>query len=291
MYFDCNPLSLMKTKRFCGFPRGWLSWAVVLLGAVPNFSLAQSSQPLITSIRPEGTNVVVLASVPPGFQRLTLEGRARFGAGAWTPVAVTQVNGAAASVTFRVPCAKQVELLRLRADTHQALPASFYGGTNSFLGPPTNSVPSPIGAGLDGGPVGPGAAPTTPSPRAVVESDIWKLDGDRLFFFNQYRGLQVINISNPDLATVQGTLALPAAGEQMYLADSNHVVLLARNGCVFGTDESQVIVVSVSNGLPQVVTNLVLGGYIQESRMVGTALYVASQTYRPMPGTTNSTWE
>jgi len=63
--------------------------------------------------------------------------------------------------------------------------------------------------------------------------------------------LQVIDISNPDLATVRGTLALPAAGEQMYLADSNHVVLLARNGCVFGTDESQVIVVSVSNGLPQ----------------------------------------
>src|SRR5439155_9372030 len=225
-----NPLKLMKTKQVCGFIRRWLPWTVVLLGAAPNLSLGQSGQPVITSIRPEGTNVVVVASVPPGFQRLTLEGRARFGSGAWAPVAVTQMNGAAASVTFRVPCARQVELLRLRADTQQALPASFYGGTNFFLGPPTNSVPSPIGTGIDGGPVGPGAGPTDTSPRAVVESDIWKLDGDRLFFFNQYRGLQVINISKPDLATVQGTLALPAAGEQMYLADSNHVVLLARNG-------------------------------------------------------------
>ena len=128
MYFDCNPLSLMKTKQVCGFIRRWLPWTVVLLGAAPNLSLGQSGQPVITSIRLEGTNVVVLASVPPGFQRLTLEGRARFGSGAWAPVAVTQVNGAAASVTFRVPCDKQVELLRLRADTQQALPASFYGG-------------------------------------------------------------------------------------------------------------------------------------------------------------------
>ena len=36
----------------------------------------------------------------------------------------------------------------------------------------------------------------------------------------------------------------------MYLVDSNHVALLARNGCVFGTDESQVILVAISNGLP-----------------------------------------
>src|SRR6266851_3375263 len=119
----------MKTKHACGFVRCWLSWAVVLVGAAPNLSFGQSSQPVITSIRPEGTNVVVLASVPAGFQRLTLEGRARFGAGSWAPVAVTQVTGAASSVTFRVPCSKQVELLRLRADTQQALPASFYGGT------------------------------------------------------------------------------------------------------------------------------------------------------------------
>jgi hypothetical protein len=142
--------------------------------------------------------------------------------------------------------------------------------------------------------MGPGdATPGTAadSTREVVESDIWQLDGDTLYFFNQYRGLQVIDITNPDSAKVRGTLALPAAGERMYLAGSNHVVLLARTSCSYNSDESQVLIVAVSNGLPRVVKSLPVPGWIQESRMVGTALYVASQTYRPISGTTNTTWE
>jgi len=282
----------MKTKPVCGFVHCRLvPWAVVLLCAVPKLSLAQPSQPVITAIRLEATNVVVSVSVPLGIQRVTLESRARFGAGAWAPAAVAQVDGAAGPVTFRLPCARQLELLRARADTQQALPAAFYVGTNAFWGPPTNSAASPVGLDPGNNPVRSGPTQTDNSTRAVVESDIWELSGDTLYFFNQYRGLQVIDISNPDVATLRGTLDLPAAGEQMYLTGSNHVVLLARNGCAYGTDESQVVVVAVSNGLPQVVTNLVLAGWIQESRMVGTALYVASQTYRPMPGSTNNTWE
>jgi hypothetical protein len=77
----------------------------------------------------------------------------------------------------------------------------------------------------------------------------------------------------------------------MYLADSNHVVLLARNGCGYFNDGSQIVIVGVTNGLPLAVTNLSIPGYLQESRMVGTALYVASQTYRPVEGSTNMTWE
>ena len=260
------------------------------LAASPSFS--QTTQPLITSIRPEGTNVVVVVNVPSGIRRVTLESRARFGDGAWSPAAVSQTDGNARTMTFRIPCTRQSELLRVRADKSQPLPASFYGGTNAFLGPPTNSLPVGIdmrgGVGpTDGGPSGSFGDST----RAVVESDIWQLSGDTLFFFNQYRGLQVIDISNPDAASVRGTLELPAAGEQMYLTDSNRVVLLVRNDCSFNTDGGQIVLVAVSNGLPQIITNLPLPGWIQESRMVGTALYVASQTYRPVAGTTNSTWE
>src|SRR5437016_11271774 len=81
---------LMKTKPVCGFAHRWLlGWAVVVLSAFPTLSLSQPSQPVITSIRLQGTNVVVVVSVPPGFQRVTLETRARFDAGAWAPAAVT----------------------------------------------------------------------------------------------------------------------------------------------------------------------------------------------------------
>jgi len=282
----------MKIECLCGGSLGRLvACTVVLLSAAPELSFSQISQPVITSIRPEPTNVLVMVRVPPGIRRVTLESRARLGAGAWVPALVAQTDGAGGVVTLRLPRGRQSEMLRVRADASQPLPATFYAGTNSFLGPPTNSAVLALGPSGASPVNGSGTTPTDNSSRAVVESDIWQFDGDTLYFFNQYRGLQVIDISNPDAATVRGLLALPAAGEQMYLAGSNHVALLAQNGCGWTTDDSQVVLVAVTNGLPQVVTNLPVPGTIQESRMVGTALYVASQTYRPVADAPDTTWE
>lgn len=69
---------------------------------------------------------------------------------------------------------------------------------------------------------------TTESSRLVSEADLWKQNGDRLYVFNQYRGLQVFNIANPDVPVLLGTLRMPASGEDMFLLDSNHVVLIKR---------------------------------------------------------------
>ena len=246
-------------------------------------------QPTITSIHPDGTNMLVEVRVPAGFERITLESRAKFGEGTWSPLAVGQNDGSATAVTFRISCSRQTELMRVRADVRQTMPASFYKGISSFAGPVTagaGSVSTPTGVQANGGtPVG------TDTPRTVVESDIWNINGDRLYFFNQYRGLQVIDISKPDSAHVLGTLELPAAGEQMYLADSNHVLLLAHGQCGYGTDQSQLFVLNVSNGNPVTVTNLPMGGWLRDSRMVGTALYVATQNYQPVTGTSNNLWE
>jgi hypothetical protein len=130
----------------------------------------------------------------------------------------------------------------------------------------------------DANPTGP---ESSTAGREVVESDIWRIRGDTLYFFNQFRGLQVIDLSQPDAPALLGTLALPAAGEQMYVLDAQYVLLMARNGCGWGPDEaSQGLIVDVSNGAPQVAASVTIPGYIQESRLVGTALYVASQTYR-----------
>src|SRR5438477_266297 len=140
-----------------------------------------------------------------------------------------------------------------------------------------------LAGALDGAGDARGTAPTPEAPsRDVVESDIWQIRGDTLYFFNQYRGLQIIDISNPDQAAVKGTLPLPATGDQMYLLGSDHVVLLARDGCGWSQEgpESQVLVVDVKNNAPQIVATLPVKGYIQESRLVGSALYIAAQTYR-----------
>ena len=74
--------------------------------------------------------------------------------------------------------------------------------------------------------------------REVVESDIWRLEGDRMYFFNQYRGLQIVDLSNVDQPQLMGEMELPAAGEQMYLVDAGHAVLLARNSCSYWSGDA-----------------------------------------------------
>ena len=268
-----------------------LAFTSFLLTSLAAPYCCDAAEPVITSIRPDNTNVVVEVSLPAGVQRVTLESRSRFGEGTWAPLAVAQNDGSEKVVHFRVARSRQTELMRVRATAQQPLPSGFYKGSSSFTGPldsasGTTGLPGGVSV-ASGGTAGSNGDTT----RSIVESDIWQIDGDTLFFFNQYRGLQVIDISNPDHATVRGRLDLPAAGEQMYLADSNHVILLAGWGCGYPNNQSQLIVVAVSNGVPATVTNLAIGGWIQDSRMVGTALYVASQNYRPMPGKTNDVWE
>ena len=92
----------------------------------------------------------------------------------------------------------------------------------------------------------------------MVESDIWKLDGDTLFFFNQYRGLQVFNVSVPDSPVVTGTYDLPGSGEQMYVINGTNVVLLARDNCSwYGSgNDSRVVLLQLRDGVPHLVKEL-----------------------------------
>src|SRR6266508_2475352 len=75
-----------------------------------------SAEPVITSIRLEGTNVVVLALVPAGVTKVTLESCRRLGEEAWTPRAVARLEGEGGEVTFRLALSPDIEMLRVRAD-------------------------------------------------------------------------------------------------------------------------------------------------------------------------------
>jgi hypothetical protein len=278
----------MKIKEAPFFPvhllvaSFWLAAGAMLLAS-------PEDQPSIHSVRLDGGNVVVVARVPTGITKVTLESRRRLGVGAWEPRAVSRLTGDGGECVFRLPRTEAWEMIRVRADATEPLPVSFYQGTNRFAGQPAGSSGTfaPLAGPADAsGNANSSSAPT----REVVESDIWKVRGDTLYFFNQYRGLQIIDLSNPDAARVTGTLALPAAGEQMYLLGISNVVLLAQDGCGWSSDgpESKLVVVSVQNGAPGPVNELPIHGTIRESRLVGTALYVASETYRPV---TTNTWE
>jgi hypothetical protein len=264
---------------------------------------SDSTGPVITSIRLEGTNVVVRAKVPAGITKVTLESCRRPGIEAWIPKVVGRLNGAGGEMTFRLAQSPDLDLLRIRADVREALPASFYQGPSSFAGQPVvGGLPmqGPLAELAAGGNTTPNgsiafvplnaAAPT--QARAVTESDVWKISDDTLYFFNQYRGLQVIDISQPDAPVLRAALSIPAAGEQMYLLDETHLVLLARDDCNRANDaQCQVLVVEMNGGNPAVIAKLPIEGTIQESRLVGTALYVASTIFREAETAAGKQWE
>jgi hypothetical protein len=287
-------------------------FGVPALAPVPTgLAAPEVDRPEIISIQLEVSEVVVTVRVPKGVKKVTLEGRSRLGIGNWAPRAVERVDGGGGLLVIRIAYTKANEILRVRGDDKEELPAAFYKGTTDFNGQKDDSS----GAGIveaDGTPA-PGrgnefdsVAETADAgkaddgaPRDVVESDIWSIHNDKLYFFNTLRGLQVIDLKDKGNPVVRGVLPMPAAGEQMYTLGDDHVILLARDGCNWwGNDaESQAIIVDVTGDTPVISASVPVKGYIRESRLVGTALYIASQTYvtreavNPETSETYTRWE
>lgn len=277
----------MKTSHRIPYCCGRLTALMLALLSVAAFA---EDWLQITNVRLEGTNIVVIAKIPAGLRKVTLESRTRLEAGAWVPQTVARVDGNGGEWTFRLPRAAKFEMLRVRADTSEPFPASFYQGTNEFVGPPGNGGSRSGPPGLEDAAAG--GATANSGGRTVVESDIWNVQGDTLYFFNQYRGLQVIDIANPETPQLRGALPLPATGEQMYVID--HFAVLLTRDCSGSPGQSTVLIVDTTASPLKVVSRLTVEGTIQESRLVGAALYVASETYRPLKDgdpKLGTTWE
>ena len=283
----------------------------LLVGIIPVTAAPENPdtpvRPEIVSIQFDGGEVVVTVRAPKGIKKVTLEGRPRLGSGNWTPRAIKRVDGTGGLLVFRLASSKSNELLRVRGDEKETLPAAFYKGTTEFNGQVENG--SNVAMVEDGGVPEPGRENDLTSTdekgevdgggsREVVESDIWSFHKNKLYFFNNLRGLQVIDLTDKANPVIKGMLPMPASGEQMYMLGDDHVILLARDGCNWwgNSAESQAIIVNVSNDTPIIVGSVPVKGYIRESRLVGTALYIASQVYRQTEvvnknGSISTRWE
>ena len=286
--------SRFSKNTLAGIP-ALIAILALLVGIIPVTAAPENPdapvRPEIVSIQFDGGEVVVTVRVPKGIKKVTLEGRPRLGSGNWTPRAIKRVDGTGGLLVFRLASSKSNELLRVRGDEKETLPAAFYKGTTEFNGQVENG--SNVAMVEDGGVPEPGRENDLTSTdekgeidgggsREVVESDIWSFHKNKLYFFNHLRGLQVIDLTDKANPVIKGVLPMPASGEQMYMLGDDHVILLARDGCNWwgNSAESQAIIVNVSNDTPTVVGSVPVKGYIRESRLVGTALYIASQVYR-----------
>lgn len=116
--------------------------------------------------------------------------------------------------------------------------------------------------------------------REIVEADIYKVIGDKLYVLNSYRGLAIIDIADPNNISIVGRLRFSGYPHEMYVDNGIAVVLLKNvyheiegNGVV----SSEVVTVDVSDPTsPALIRRAILDGEIVDTRQVGNVVYVVS---------------
>jgi hypothetical protein len=169
-------------------------------------------------------------------------------------------------------------------------PAGPPTGKTDFVSAPfagqggASSGTSAGGAGGGGAPTGASLSGGQSTPRTVQETDLYRLDGSRLYYLNSYRGLMVFDVSNVDKPKLLGRSAIFGNPVDMIVNSGIAVVVV---GDWYGTlDNGSPFHGSIVRGLDatdpthiKVVGEAKLGGWVQEDRVVGNVLYAVSEDY------------
>jgi hypothetical protein len=241
-------------------------------------------------ISPDRKEAVV--TVPAGYGMVSLQ-RLEQGSG-WKRIAAKASHEGI--LKFPLPAAPKATkwraLGRLTVKDAKAgkFPASFLKGNNRF-GPLKNrssegyflNAPSMLGG--DFGRSVTNDAATPPPGAEPVEADIWKIQGKTIYFFNQLRGLQVLDVSNPADPRLTASLRLPAVGQDLYLlpgakAGEQTVVLLTRSQSRSGEERTRIQLVKVANGTAKVTGSRSVKGSLADSRMIGNRLILGTTEWR-----------
>ncbi len=214
----------------------------------------------------EGLDDAIIVQIEEGLRRVRVLVRAPK-TGIWHLYSMAHLDGRAGRLKLPIPTGVVLDDIRVQTTGADPFPHVYYTGKRRF----EESVTDSNGAVFLDGPYGEVtitanddlAEPVivfdqgetrNADPAEVVESDIWKFRGTTLYFFNQFRGLQVFDLANPSQPTMLSTLRLPAAGEDLYVLDDDHAVLLANSLLNDGMGGSELI--NVELGGPEALITL-----------------------------------
>ena len=118
----------------------------------------------------------------------------------------------------------------------------------------------------------------------MQETDLYRLEGNRLYYLNSYRGLMVFDVTNVDQPKLLGRSAIYGTPVDMIVNNGIATVVV---GDWYGTlDDGTPFHGSIVRGLDatdptniKVVGDAKLGGWVQEDRVVGNVLYAVSEDY------------
>jgi len=142
--------------------------------------------------------------------------------------------------------------------------------------------------GAAGNPNAPPAEEAVPDPsREIVEADVYKLEGDLLYVLNRFRGLAIIDVSDPSEMQVIGRLPFQAMPIEMYVREGRAYIVMSDHFVYWQYDPdadpqgfhgSQVMIADVSDPQnPKQMGSLHVDGEVTDTRMVGDVLYAVSK--------------
>jgi hypothetical protein len=157
-----------------------------------------------------------------------------------------------------------------------------YQGQSDFSSAPPNGSGNGRGGGT--GSPSPAEGGSGGPPRTVEETDLYRLEGDRLYYLNAYRGLMVFDVSNVDQPKLLGRSPIYGWPVQMVVRNGVANVVVAD---WYGTgDDGQPFHGSVVRGIDAndpahmtVVGEAKLGGWVKDTRVVGDVLYAVTEKY------------
>jgi len=172
-----------------------------------------------------------------------------------------------------------------------------------------NGAGAPFGLGV------PGAAPAFSNEdaaqeqsdalaRDIEEADIVKQSGNLLLALNRYKGLLIVDVTDPDKPALVGELDLRGRGVEMYAVGAQAYVLLSADIYYHAApfaggatpaaltvapplpppdfDGSQLAIVDIADpSAPALLGKISMAGFANESRRVGDVLYVAGANIVP----------
>jgi hypothetical protein len=170
-------------------------------------------------------------------------------------------------------------------------------GQQGFISQP----PSGSGRGLTLGATGAtpqsnnagGNTGSVSSSRTIQEADLYKVVGNTLYWVNTYRGLQIIDVTNPAAPNLLSHVPIIGTPIDLYVDNNTAYVIVSDYffywwgllpgdalGAANWQDTSQVWAVDVSQpALPQVLSRVPIDGNIDQTRIIGNILYVQSEQW------------
>ncbi len=113
----------------------------------------------------------------------------------------------------------------------------------------------------------------------IEEADIWAWQDSILYFYNQYRGLQVLDLSNPSQPAWLDYYRYPAKGEDLYSMGDGRVVLIGTGSYWRGENLTLQFMDFDGDSLSLADSVELPAGYYMDSRRYNDFLYVMTREW------------